>query len=104
MYSLRKKIFFYLLDIGLLNSYILWKKLNDGKKQCYVEYRINIAEYLLKNMPYLIYRERGVSFSGDAPDRLYANDWAHFPKHIDPTPSKLSLSKYCTVCHKNKKT
>ncbi|XP_017759329.1 PREDICTED: piggyBac transposable element-derived protein 4-like [Eufriesea mexicana] len=98
-----KKIFFYLFDIGLFNSYILWKKLNDGKKQCYVDYKINIAESLLKKMPKPIYKERGVLSSGDAPDRLCAKEWAHFPKHIDPTPSKLRPSKRCTVCHKNKK-
>lgn len=53
-------------------------------------------------MPKPIYRERGVSSVGDAPDRLYAKDWAHFPKHIDP-PSKSRPSKRCTVCHKNEK-
>lgn len=36
---------FYLFDIGLFNSYILCNKINNGKKQCYVDYRINIAEH-----------------------------------------------------------
>ncbi|XP_029054867.2 piggyBac transposable element-derived protein 4-like [Osmia bicornis bicornis] len=98
-----KKIFFYPFDIGLFNSYILWKKINNGKKQCYVDYRINIAESLLNNMPKPNYRERGELSSGDAPERLHAKHWAHFPKHIDPTASKLKPSKPCRVCQKNTK-
>lgn len=95
-----KKIFFYLFDIGLFNSYILRNKINNGKKQCYVDYRINIAESLLENMPKPNYRERGQLSSGDMPERLHAKHWAHFPKHIDPTASKLRPSKPCRVCQK----
>lgn len=95
-----KKIFFYLFDIGLFNSYILRNKINNGKKQCYVDCRINIAESLLENMPKPNYRERGQLSSGDMPERLHAKHWAHFPKHIDPTASKLRPSKPCRVCQK----
>ncbi|XP_015189684.1 PREDICTED: uncharacterized protein LOC107073510 [Polistes dominula] len=63
-------------------------------KQCYVDdYRINIAESLLKNMPKPNYRERGELSSGDAPERLHVKHWAHFPKYIDSTASKLRPSK-----------
>ncbi|XP_071054995.1 uncharacterized protein [Onthophagus taurus] len=98
-----KKIFFYLFDIGLFNSYILCNKINNGKKQCYVDYRIKIAESLLENMPKPYYKERRQLSSGDMPERLHAKHWAHFPKHIDPTTSKLRPSKPCKVCQKNKK-
>lgn len=37
------------------------------------------------------------------PERLHARHWAHFPKHIDPTSSKLRPSKPCRVCQKYKK-
>ncbi|KAI4483879.1 hypothetical protein M0802_013245 [Mischocyttarus mexicanus] len=59
--------------------------------------RISIAESLLKNMPKPKYRERGELSSRDAPERLHAKHWAHFPKHIDPTVSKLRPSKPCRV-------
>nr|XP_022921145.1 piggyBac transposable element-derived protein 4-like [Onthophagus taurus] len=98
-----KKFFFYLFDIGLFNSYILCNKINNGKKQCYVDYRIKIAESLLENMPKPYYKERRQLSSGDMPERLHGKHWAHFPKHIDPTTSKLRPSKPCKVCQKNKK-
>ncbi|KAK2577810.1 hypothetical protein KPH14_012693 [Odynerus spinipes] len=54
-------------------------------------------------MPKPNYRERGELSSGDAPERLHAKHWAHFPKHIDPTASILRPSKPCRVCQKYKK-
>lgn len=54
-------------------------------------------------MPKPTYREQGVSSVRGVPDRLYAKDWAHFSKHIDPTPSRSRPLKRYTVCHKNKK-
>ncbi|XP_068976270.1 longitudinals lacking protein, isoforms H/M/V-like isoform X48 [Bombus flavifrons] len=48
-------------------------------------------------------RESFLGESSDMPERLYAKYWAHFPKHIDPSASKLRPSKACRVCQKNKK-
>lgn len=78
------------------------EKLTNGKKQCYVDYRINIAESLLKNIPKPNYRERGELSSGDVPERLHTKHWAHFPKHVDPTTSELIPSKPCKFARKIK--
>lgn len=43
-----RKVFFYRFDIALFNSYILFNKINTHKKQTYAEYRIEIAQSLLK--------------------------------------------------------
>lgn len=98
-----RKVFFYIFDMALFNSYILFKKLNTEKKQNYAEYRIEIAESLLKNVPLPEYKGRGRLLNGDSPQRLHAQHWSHFPKHIDPTPSKQKPSRTCKVCAKHKK-
>ncbi|CAD1472353.1 unnamed protein product [Heterotrigona itama] len=98
-----RKVFFYVFDMALFNSYILFKKINAGKKQSYAEYRIEIAESLLKNVPLPEYKGRGRLSNGDLPLRLHAQHWGHFPKHIGPTPSKQKPSRACKVCTKHKK-
>ncbi|XP_043529386.1 piggyBac transposable element-derived protein 4-like [Frieseomelitta varia] len=98
-----RKVFFYVFDMALFNSYILFKKINTEKKQSYAEYRIEIAESLLKNVPLPEYKGRGRLSNGDSPQRLHAQHWGHFPKHIDPTPSKQKPSRACKVCAKHKK-
>ena len=97
-----RKVFFYIFDIALFNSYILFNKINDTKKYSYTEYRIQIAESLLKNVPLPDYKRRGRLSRGDLPQRLHAQHWAHFPKHIDPTPSKSRPSRICKSCTKHK--
>ena len=98
-----RKVFFYVLDMALFNSYILFRKINAEKKQNYAEYRIEIAESLIKNVPLPEYKTRGRLSNGDLPLRLHAQHWSHFPKHIDPTPSKKRPSRACKVCTKHKK-
>ncbi|KAI4487890.1 hypothetical protein M0802_011709 [Mischocyttarus mexicanus] len=48
------------------------------------------------------YKGRG-RLSGGFPQRLNAQRWAHFPKHIDPTPSKSKPSRACKVCSRHRK-
>ncbi|KAK2578804.1 hypothetical protein KPH14_012833 [Odynerus spinipes] len=98
-----RKIFFYLFDMALFNSYILYNKINIGKRQRYAEYRVEIAELLLKNTPLPEYNRKGRLSNGDLPQRLHAQHWSHFPKHIDPTPAKLNPARSCIVCRKHKK-
>lgn len=67
-----RKIFFYIFDITLFNSYILYNKNNMEKKQNYTEYRLQIAEALLQNVPLQDYKRRGQLSNGDIPIRLHA--------------------------------
>lgn len=99
-----RKVFFYLFDIALFNSYILFNKIGTNKKQTYAEYRIEIAQSLLKNIPLPKYKQKGRLSNRDLSERLRGKHWGHFPKHIDPTPSKLKPSRACKVCTKHKKT
>ncbi|XP_043604796.1 uncharacterized protein LOC122577530 [Bombus pyrosoma] len=103
MEEYHRKVFFYLFDTALFNSYILFNKINTKKKQTYAEYRIEIAESLLKNIPLPEHKRRGRLSMGDLPERLHAKYWSYFPKHLDPTISKSRPARACKVYTKHKK-
>jgi hypothetical protein len=45
-----KKFFFYICDMAILNSFILYKKSGFTRKQTYSNYRLEIAESLLSTV------------------------------------------------------
>lgn len=92
-----RKIFFYMFDMALFNSYVLYSKMQP-KKNHYVNYRLDVAEQLLKTLTLPDYKVRGRPALGDTPLRLQARHWGHFPKHIDPTPKKAKPTRACKVC------
>lgn len=97
-----RKIFFYLFDMGLFNSYVLDSK-TKPKKDHYVNYRLDVAEQLLLNVSLPNYNTRGRLAHGDTPLRLQANRWCHFPRHIPETLKKKNPTRACKVCKKHKK-
>jgi hypothetical protein len=42
-----KKLFFYMIDVAIFNSYELQKKIT-GKKQTFIEFRIQLAEVMIE--------------------------------------------------------
>lgn len=97
-----RKIFFYMFDMALFNSYVLYSK-TQPKKNHYVNYRLDVAEQMLKTVVLPDYNVRGRPAHGDTPLRLQAIRWGHFAKHIDPTPKKSNPTRVCKVCWKHKK-
>lgn len=93
-----RKIFWYILDIALVNSMIIHKKLSGNKKLGIGDFRINFAEQLLSSATLPPYNSRGRPSAEPSPLRLQAKTWAHFPKHIDPTEKKLHPKRVCKVC------
>lgn len=98
-----RKLFFYAFGIALLNSYILFDKMNSRKKYSYAKYRIGIVESLRKNVPLQEYKGRGRLSNGDLPQRLHAQHCGHLSKHIDPAPSKSKSSRARKVCTRREK-
>lgn len=96
-----RKIFFYLFDMGLFNSYVLYSKMSS--KNHYVNYRLDVAEQLLQNLKLPDYKTPGRPAHGDTPSRLQAKHWGHFPRHIPATLKKKNPARVCKVCSKNKK-
>jgi hypothetical protein len=100
-----RKMAFYMMDIAIFNSYVIYKKLKKGNndKRNYVDYRVDLAEQILENVTLPEYGTRGRQSHGDTPTRLQAKTWAHFPRNIPPTEKKKNPTRACRVCASNKK-
>ncbi|KFM78172.1 PiggyBac transposable element-derived protein 4, partial [Stegodyphus mimosarum] len=53
-----KKLFFYMFDIALYNSYVLYKKINNTNKIGIGSFRLDIAEKILQNVTLPDYKTR----------------------------------------------
>lgn len=97
-----RKIFFYILDICLFNSYIVHQALVN-KRTHFKDFRIAIERQLLESINLPDYKVRGRPSNGTTTLRLQAKNWAHFPMRIPETANKKNPSKRCFVCYQNKK-
>ena len=103
-----RKMAFYMMDIALYNSYVIFKKVRNKNRENayrrnYVDYRVDLAEQLLENVTMPEYVTRGRQCQGDTPTRLQAKTCAHFPRHIPATEKKNNPTRACRVCAGNKK-
>jgi hypothetical protein len=96
-----RKIFFYLLDICIFNSFVVF--CTFGRKERYTDFRVAVATQLLGTEQLPDCKVRGQPSPSATPLRLQANNWAHFPMHIPSTEKKKAPSKRCIVCSKKKK-
>jgi hypothetical protein len=94
-----RKIFFYLLDICIFNSFVVFCTFS-GRKERYTDFRVAVATQLLGTVQLPDYKVRGQPSPSATPLRLQANNWAHFPMHIPSTEEKKNPSKRCIVCSK----
>nr|XP_054930729.1 piggyBac transposable element-derived protein 4-like [Dermacentor andersoni] len=87
-----KKFFFHIMDMCLLNAFILWRE-NGGRKTL-GELRLNVVYQLIQE--FHTARRRGGRRSGDDPTRLTAR---HFPQMVPPSEAKGSRTqRRCHVC------
>uniref|UniRef100_A0A1B6KBZ7 PiggyBac transposable element-derived protein domain-containing protein n=1 Tax=Graphocephala atropunctata TaxID=36148 RepID=A0A1B6KBZ7_9HEMI len=89
-----KKIFFYIFDICILNSYVAYRQIKGEKKMHYVDFKTNLAEQLLGSV------EPRLRISPGRPStcnisRLQGH---HFLMTIPPTANKATPTKRCVVC------
>ncbi|XP_042145916.1 piggyBac transposable element-derived protein 4-like [Ixodes scapularis] len=99
-----QKIFFYVMDIAVFNSYVIYKKLSgDCRTKNFVDFRLDLAEEILESVKLPDYKTRGRPSNGDTPLRLQAKCWGHFVQHIAPTEKKKNPTRACKVCTANKK-
>jgi hypothetical protein len=92
-----RKIFFYLLDMCIFNSFTVYHKMTGKKKANYSDFRINIAQQLLEAVQLPEYSVRGRPSSSTPPPRLQAKAWVHFPMHIPPQ-KKRKKSQNGVLC------
>ncbi|XP_054281132.1 piggyBac transposable element-derived protein 4-like [Macrosteles quadrilineatus] len=92
-----KKIFFYIMDIGLFNSYVVFKKLTR-KKLGFSEFKERFVKQMFESRQLPPYNRRGRSSNSETPLRLQAATWGHFPRPIPPNEVKQTPSRRCKVC------
>lgn len=89
-----KKIFRHLLDLSILNSFVLYKK-NSGTKD-HIDFRLSLIEKIIG-----IYHTQsqlashGKYFNSSISLRLTER---HFPSYVPPTSCKTEPRRRCIVC------
>nr|XP_037283985.1 piggyBac transposable element-derived protein 4-like [Rhipicephalus microplus] len=97
-----KKIFFYIMDIAVYNSYVLFGKAT-GKRLHYTDWKVNLAEAIFEEVTLPLYRGRRNPLIAPTPMCLQASEWAHFPRQILPNKVKKNPSRLCLVCNSHGK-
>ena len=94
-----KKVFLYLLDVTLVNSFLLYKQL--GGSETFNSFRLMLAKEILEmrtpNLP--DYRNRVRQARLPSSGRLSGK---HFPAQIPITGSRAVMYKRCYVCLRNR--
>ena len=93
-----KKLFFYFLDLTIMNSYLLQKFL--GGKQCLLEFKLSLVRLILESCTLPVYHMRMRPRSLPSPQRLTGR---HFLMPIPKTGKKQYPTKRCIVCKKHDK-
>nr|CAH7767558.1 unnamed protein product [Callosobruchus chinensis] len=88
-----KKIFFHLLNITILNTYILYKQ--SGGKKTRLNFTIELAEELIKKYAQPLDQQRRRSKAHNV-SRFIDR---HFPSIIPPTPNKEKPTKRLRTEH-----
>ncbi|XP_049958237.1 piggyBac transposable element-derived protein 4-like [Schistocerca serialis cubense] len=89
-----KKVFFHVLMMCVVNSYILYKKLRpvSHKRTSLFTFMVNLGKQILEKSGEVFNENEK---QGSAANRLTAR---HFPTHVPSTTSKKYASRYCIVC------
>ena len=92
-----KKFFRHLLNVTVLNAYILYKKENHKDSVSHVQFRLRLIERLIAEYykPEQCQRRGRLSLNDMNPLRLTAR---HFPKPLPPTAGKMQPTSRCKVC------
>ncbi len=94
-----RKLFFHMLDLVVLNSYLLYK-METGKRPELVDFRLQLIREILQS--YHIPKPTiGRPVHGYKPTRLTAR---HFPSLVPQTTERKTPQKQCVVCvHTNRR-
>jgi hypothetical protein len=93
-----RKIFLYLLDMCIFNSFSVYHKITGKKKTSYADFRINTAQQLLESVKLPEYSRQGRPSSSTTPIRLKANMGPLSNVHSFHREEKKN-TKRCVVCY-----
>ncbi|KAJ8887019.1 hypothetical protein PR048_013233 [Dryococelus australis] len=95
-----KKIFFYVVDMMLLNGYVLYKRLGGRKDRPLHVFKQKLAEELLESYFKEDVVKRRSATPRDLPSHLSGR---HFPEKLAPSAAKgAKFAKHCVVCLEKK--
>ncbi|XP_072161371.1 piggyBac transposable element-derived protein 4-like [Bemisia tabaci] len=89
-----KKVFFHLLDLAILNAYVLYKSVTKKKISLH-QFRLNLIDQLIAEHKVDNVSQKGGKKLTSLPIRLTEK---HFPSQIPPTDKKKSPTRQCHVC------
>ena len=91
-----KKVFFYIVDIALMNAFLLFKKLHHEQRRMNLpEFKVMLAHELLESAEISDHAKAGRKRSLPTSDRLRAKD-GHFLE-LNPPSKSNSHYKRCAV-------
>jgi len=99
-----KRVWFHILNVALLNAYVLYKELSKDKTlKTNREFRKEIVQHIITfadrdKVASLGRRPRGRRCTTD--DSIVRLHGRHFPSKIEPVGRKKNLSRTCVVCSK----
>lgn len=106
MLKVMRKYFFtqWIWHCSILIFYIAkkWKQQNV-KSILFRSFESMQTNKILETVCLPDYQKRGRISAGNAPGRLQAKQWGHFPRNIPPTNAKKNPQRRCVVCAKHKK-
>jgi hypothetical protein len=89
-----KKLFFYIFDMCIINSFVLSKVV--GGKYDLTSFKLKLVEEMVSSSTLPIYSGRGRPYSLPNPERLVGR---HFPEKIPATDTRSKPQKRCKLCH-----
>ena len=89
-----KKLFFYVLDMCIVNCYLLHVEVT-GARLTLLDFRLKLVAALLESSALPAYRRRGHPRSLDSPARLLRR---RFPSYLPATEAKERPQRRCIVC------
>ena len=95
---------FHLLDMVVVNSYILYSSLQKRRKLTHEQFRIELAKDLLLTAAVNVAEEMPTChgwLKGPLPPQSRLTE-RHFPSHLPCTPSGRMAQKECVVCSKKR--
>lgn len=89
-----KKLFFHIMDMTLLNAYIMYKE-KPGKRLKFLDYRLEVVREIVHKFGNMKKEGKGRPSLSSAPLRLTER---HFPSRLQPNGKQAIRRRACIVC------
>ncbi|XP_051171549.1 piggyBac transposable element-derived protein 4-like [Leptopilina boulardi] len=98
------RIFYFLIDLAIVNSYIMYKVKNGDSKKTHLDFRVNLAKQLISNTTYRKRTGRPSSFVGKKINLLQEVRKDQFGKHVLQSIESRRRCRFCSTKEKEIRT